>query len=244
METFFTNSDKIQNIIKSFNLTKSLFVSSIIIGDAHTGKKTLAKYLFPKAYLVSAIDNKALKEALEHYDELIISDFEKFTNQSSLDFTNKRIIATANYMGNPEVIDELFAFIYMMPSLHERPDDAKYLQERFAKEALELLMLDESYLNNMPLPMNLSKNSKSLKKDIFIHLTRQTMNAKDIELLLYEYLLKNLSGNDDYRKYLSLYEKPLIEAGLKKFGSQLQLSQILGINRNTLRKKIYENNID
>jgi len=70
------------------------------------------------------------------------------------------------------------------------------------------------------------------------------MNAKDIELLLYEYLLKNLSGNDDYRKYLSLYEKPLIEAGLKKFGSQLQLSQILGINRNTLRKKIYENNID
>ncbi|TNF45412.1 MAG: Fis family transcriptional regulator, partial [Epsilonproteobacteria bacterium] len=46
------------------------------------------------------------------------------------------------------------------------------------------------------------------------------------------------------REHLGLYEKPLIEAGLKKFGSQLQLSQVLGINRNTLRKKIHEHNID
>jgi len=244
METFFTTSDKIQHIIKSFNLTKTLFVSSIIIGDAHTGKKSLAKYLFPKAFLVSATDRKAVKEALEHYDELIISDFEKLSNQSSLDFSNKRIIATANYMGNPKVIDELFAFIYMMPSLHERPDDAKYLQKAFMKEALDILMIDKSSFTESALPMNLSMNSKSLKKSIFSYLTQYSMDAKDIELVLYEYLYKNLSGNDGYREYLSLYEKPLIEAGLKKFGSQLQLSQILGINRNTLRKKIHEHNID
>jgi DNA-binding protein Fis len=70
------------------------------------------------------------------------------------------------------------------------------------------------------------------------------MNDKDIEAILYQYLLKHLDGNDGYHEYLGLYEKPLIQAGLTKFGSQLQLSQVLGINRNTLRKKIHEHNID
>ena len=70
------------------------------------------------------------------------------------------------------------------------------------------------------------------------------MVAPHRERILYHYLLKHLDGNDGYREHLGLYEKPLIEAGLKKFGSQLQLSQILGINRNTLRKKIHEHNID
>ncbi len=53
METFFSTSDKVQHIIKSFNLTKTLFVSSIIIGEAHTGKKSLAQSLFPDTPLVS-----------------------------------------------------------------------------------------------------------------------------------------------------------------------------------------------
>ncbi|HHD78921.1 MAG TPA: Fis family transcriptional regulator, partial [Epsilonproteobacteria bacterium] len=73
---------------------------------------------------------------------------------------------------------------------------------------------------------------------------QHSMNSSEIEEVLYTYLLKHMGGNDAYREYLSLYEKPLIEAGLKKFGSQLQLSQVLGINRNTLRKKIHEHHID
>ena len=75
METFFTTSDKIQHIIKSFNLTKTLFVSSIIIGEAHTGKKTLARYLFPDTPLVSGENQEEVKIALEGNDELIITDF-------------------------------------------------------------------------------------------------------------------------------------------------------------------------
>ncbi len=71
---------------------------------------------------------QAVEEALKNNDELIITNFEKLSNQSSLDFTNKRIIATANYMGNPELIDDLFAFIYTMPSLQERPEDINYLK--------------------------------------------------------------------------------------------------------------------
>ncbi len=244
METFFSTSDKVQHIIKSFNLTKTLYVSSIIIGEAHTGKKSLARYLFPNTPMVSGNDQKAVEEALESNDELIITNFEQLSNQNSLDFSNKRIIATADYMGNPELIDDLFAFIYTMPSLQERPEDINYLTKLFIKEASSTLMVDDLEIDLDDIPLNLSKNSKSLKKSVFMYVMRQSMHAEDIENVLYNYLLKNLDGNDGYREYLGLYEKPLIEAGLKKFGSQLQLSQVLGINRNTLRKKIHEHNID
>ena len=244
METFFTTSDKIQHIIKSFNLTKILFVSSIIIGEPHIGKKSLARYLFPDAPIVSGENQEEVAEALEHHDELIITDFEKLTNQSNFDFTNKRVIATANYIGNSNIIDDLFGFIYTMPSLAERPDDVAYLTKHFIKEALDVLMMDSFDIDIHQLPLNLSKNSKSLKKSIYLYLVQHSMNSSEIEEVLYHYLLKNIDGNDAYREYLSLYEKPLILAGLKKYGSQLQLSQVLGINRNTLRKKIYEHHID
>jgi DNA-binding NtrC family response regulator len=243
METFFTTSDKIQHIIKSFNLTKTLFVSSIIIGEAHTGKKTLARYLFPNAPLVSGYNQEEVQLALETYDELIISDFEKLSNQNNLDFSNKRIIATASYMGNESFIDDEFAFIYQMPILSERPDDVDYLKNIFIKEAQSTLMLEKIYIDGNVIALNLSKNSKSLKKSIYTHLIKHTMQKKDIQDILYTYLLEQVDGNDGYRENLSLYEVPLIEAGLKKFGSQLQLSQVLGINRNTLRKKIHEHNI-
>ena len=244
METFFSTSEKIQHIIKSFNLTKTLYVSSIIIGDAHTGKKSLSRSLFPNAPLVSGKDQEEVELALENYDELIITDFEKLTKQNGLDFTNKRIIATANYMGNSSLIDDIFAFIYTMPSLQERPEDVTYLKELFIKEASDILMLEKNMISTNDITLNLTKNTKSLKKSIYTHLLKQSMQATDIEDVLYTYLLNHLDGNDAYKEHLHLYERPLIEAGLKKFGSQLQLSSILGINRNTLRKKIHEHKID
>ncbi len=59
--------------------------------------------------------------------------------------------------------------------------------------------------------------------------------------LLEKYLYDKLGSNNDYRKFLHLYEVPLIRSGLKKFRSQLKLASVLGLNRNTLRKKIQEN---
>ncbi len=208
------------------------------------GKKSLARYLFPNATLVSGSNQKEVEEALESSDELIITNFEKLSNQNTLDFTNKRIIATADYLGNPELIDDLFAFIYTMPSLQERPEDINYLIDLFIKEASSTLMVDNLNIDPDDIPLDFTKNSKSLKKSVYMYIMKQSMNAQDIESILYSYLLKHLDGNDSYREHLGLYEKPLIEAGLKKFGSQLQLSQVLGINRNTLRKKIHEHNID
>ena len=55
------------------------------------------------------------------------------------------------------------------------------------------------------------------------------------------YLMDKLGSQSDYRNFLHLYEAPLIKAGLSRFRSQLQLSDKLGLNRNTLRKKIADN---
>ena len=244
MEQFFTSSEQVQNIIKGFNLTKTLFVSSIIIGEANIGKKSLARYLFPEAPLVSGKNQEEVEKLLQEVDELIITDFEKLSNQESLNLDNKRIIATANYMGNQQTIDNLFAFIYTLPSLKERPDDTKYIRDIFIKEAESTLMLNENDFLLSDIPINLSDNSKTLKKTIYTYLMKHSMDDKDIQEAIYSYILQNLSGNNEYKEHLGLYEKPLKVAGLKKYASQLQLSQVLGINRNTLRKKIHEHRID
>ncbi len=244
MEQFFSNSEQVQNIIKGFNLTKTLFVSSIIIGEPNIGKKSLARYLFPNAPLVSGSDQEAVIKLLSEVDELIITDFEKLSNQESLDLDNKRVIATANYVGNQQTIDNLFAFIYTLPSLKERPDDTDFIKERFIQEAQSNLMIKTLDISTKKIPIDLRDNTKSLKRSIYRYLMNHSMETKDIQEAIYHYILEELDGNNGYKEHLILYEKPLIEAGLKKFGSQLQLSQVLGINRNTLRKKIHEHNID
>lgn len=244
MTHFFSRSEQVQNIVKGLNLTKTLFVASIIIGPAHTGKKTLVRSVFPHTPMVSGENGEEIKKALKSADELIITDFEKIKNQSELDFANKRIIATASYVGNASLIDDLFAFIYTMPSLQEREEDIEYLTNMYVKEAVSTLIIPKEEVEIEHIPLDLSLNNKSLKKSIFSHLLKRTMRAGDIEEILYHYLLKKLDGNDAYHEYLELYEKPLILAGLEKYGSQLKLSEVLGINRNTLRKKIHEHHID
>ena len=244
MKSFYTQSEPIQHIIKGLNLTKTLLVSSIIIGEPHTGKKSLVSHLFPDTAMVSGTDQQAVESMLETYDELIITDFEKLSNMETLDFDNKRIIATANYVSNQHTIDALFAFIYHIPPLRERPEDTHYLKKTFIQQASSDLMIDSDDIHPEDIPANLSYNSKSLKRSVYQYLLYRNMGKEEIQQAVYNYCLEHLQGNNGYKEHLDLYEVPLIKAGLHKFKSQLKLSQILGINRNTLRKKIHEHNID
>ena len=50
-----------------------------------------------------------------------------------------------------------------------------------------------------------------------------------------------IGGRNDYRDNLHLFDVPLIRSGFKKFSSQLNMSEKFGLNRNTLRKKIADN---
>ena len=239
---FLSNSPQIDNIIKGFTLTKSLFVSSILIGEKHTGKKTLIQTLFPNTLYIDAKNGEELASVLEKHDEIIIYNFEKLLNFEDLNFENKRIIAIANHIENSEKIEKKFAFIYHMPSLSEREDQdfiVQYFQDKIQKE----LMIEEK-IKIEPSELNFTENIQSLKASLYKQLMIKTFNNQDIEKILFDYLLEHITGNNAYREHLFLYEKPLIEAGLQKYKSQLKLSNVLGLNRNTLRKKIQEHGIN
>jgi DNA-binding protein Fis len=239
---FLSNSSQIDNIVKGFTLTKSLFVSSLLIGETHTGKKTLIQTLFPNSIYIDANNSEELLSALESHDEVIIYNFEKIIDVDSLNFENKRIIAIANHIENTAKIEKKFAFIYQMPTLEER-EDIELLIQHFQDKIQKELMVENKITLDVQ-KLNLSQNIHSLKASIYKQLMNQTLSSEEIESILFEYLLEHMDGNNAYREYLYLYEKPLIEAGLQKYKSQLKLSNILGINRNTLRKKIQEHGLD
>ena len=240
---FISHSSQVQGMVKGLTLSKSLFISTIIWGEPFTGKLTLVRSLFPKANSVDGRDLERLHHALNNSDELIIYHFESINNVQALDLENRRIIAVADYENLPASIENRFAFIYHMPPLRERLEDVKYFLNIFSKELKEDLGVNDDVEVDIE-HLDLSQNFKSFKISLQKELIKKTLSGEDIEEILFDYLYSKIEGKNSYREYLYLYEKPLITAGLKKFKSQLKLSEVLGLNRNTLRKKIHEHNID
>ncbi|HHS93172.1 MAG TPA: Fis family transcriptional regulator, partial [Campylobacterales bacterium] len=220
---------------------KPLYVSSLLIGEQHTGKRTFIQSLFPNSVYVDAENELELETALESNSELVIYNFEKVTTIKNLNFENKKIIAIANTTHKRQEYSDVFAFIYNMPNLRER-EDLTLLISHFQKQVEKALMIEES-TPILKEKLDLSQNIKSLKASIYKELIIKTFDEEDIKGLLYDYLFSTVKGNNAYREHLGLYEIPLIEAGLKKYKSQLKLANVLGLNRNTLRKKIQEYDI-
>jgi DNA-binding NtrC family response regulator len=236
---FIAKSTQLNNLVKSLQLTKKFFVSSLIVGEAYSGKKSVAQYIMPEAPLVNGEDLQSVLETLKHHDEVIIYNFAKISNFSLLNFDNKRVIATALYQPKDRVVDDLFGYIYNLPPLRERAEDVSALAEIFTQRAKKVLSVEEDFSIRVE-ELDLTQNSKSLEKSIYKTLLLKDIEEDEIEKIFYNFFLENLSGDNDYKKYLYLFEKPLIKAGLKKYKSQLKLAGILGINRNTLRKKANE----
>ena len=151
-----------------------------------------------------------------------------------------RVIATASPNFVNEVSEEFFGISFTIPPLQERLEDAKVLAQQFLSE-VETILGQSVSLDLSKFEMDLTKNAISLKRQILVRSLFADIGEDDIMGLMQEYLYDRLGGSDDYKTFLHLYEAPLIKAGLKRFGSQLQLAQVLGLNRNTLRKKISQN---
>lgn len=243
MGNLIASSPSLQHVIKGLSLTQTFFVSSLILGEPHTGKKTIAKQLFLKGYWVDGENQKATIEALKNYDEIIIYNYNANLQFTQQDFAGKRVVAIANMSEKTPNFDNLFGFIYIIPPLSQRPEDVTLLSEHYANEAKKLFGSDtETTLN--PERFDISQNNKTLMQSVYSQVFASKLSSDDIEDILRTYLYKNLAKNNGYKELLPIFEKPLLEAGLAKYHSQLQLASILGINRNTLRKKIYELNID
>jgi DNA-binding protein Fis len=243
MEKLVMESDAVRQIVRGLQLTHSLYVSSILIGPPSTGKRTLVRHLFPGVPEVDGRDQEALKNALAMENELIITSFEAVNNPDQLDFQNKRIVAIADREIPPRIADEKFAFIYRMPALKERPEDIRAFTRLFLEEARDVFRC-AGEVELGPEQLHIGENLQSLRASVYREVLQQSMRPDEIESALYHLFMRTLEGNNAYRESLGILERPLLRAGLKRYGSQLKLSEILGINRNTLRKKLHEYRID
>ncbi len=157
-----------------------------------------------------------------------------------------------------------------LPPLRQRREDienlANYFVTRYGAEfsSREKHLSDESiaFLRELPWPGNVRELENAIKRavvlastdvlapDDFAFLTneREPAQAATLEALVTEETeraLRDEHPEDIYRELLSRVEKPMIECALARTeGNQIQAAALLGINRNTLRKKILALGID
>lgn len=241
---YITASASSAQAFKTATLLKTLNVSSLITGEAGVGKKSLARYILPDAPILDASDYDELLSALESTAKIIITNLEKSPNIKKtieiLSTKNIRVIATASSSYYNENADKFFSIKFEIPPLHKRPEDVEELIKRFIKEASLLFCSTEKFRYKDFKP-DLAQNANSLRRQIMIKYLLQDIKESELMDIVQNYLFDRLGSNNDYKNFLHLYEVPIIKAGLKKFKSQLQLSDKLGLNRNTLRKKISDN---
>lgn len=230
--------------LKTANLLKGLPINAFIFGESGTGKKSLATYILPNAPIVDASLYDELEDALSSNTTLIISNFDKIPNfdnfQQLLDKYEVRIMALASSVFNSEIVDQFFGIKVSLPPLRERMEDVPVLAERFLDEATTLLGVENDIKIDIS-KIDLSHNAHSIRRYVYMQVQLQDISEAELMEIMEKFLSSRLGGNSDYRNFLYLYEAPLINAGLEKFKTQLQLADKLGLNRNTLRKKIAEN---
>ncbi len=234
-----SSDPKIEKIQQAILLNQDMLVSSIIWGQRYIGKTSLIKKLYKSATWVDGSNLKEVHKALLESSKVVITNFEKITNTDSLNFENVHVMAIYNGKHFNKKLENKFAFIYHFPSLKERKDDIEEFTKYYIEHIKELLDAPEDITVDKD-EIDLSNNLKSLKKSIYKAIILKTLDRDDIYKALYNYFVKSDLENNIYDRELKIFDKALIDAGIKRFKSQLQIAKRFGISRNTLRKKIDE----
>ncbi|MBL0707645.1 MAG: Fis family transcriptional regulator [Sulfurimonas sp.] len=241
---FITACDSSAQAFKTATLLKTLNVNALILGEIGVGKKCIAKYILPDAPIIDASEYNEILSTLESVNEIIIINLENSPNIkkmiSMINSNAVRIIATAKNSFTNEYIDDIFSVKFDIPPLRKRGEDVDELVKKFVKEASALFSSSIEFNSENFIP-DLSQNARSLKRQVMIHSLLGDIKDAELMEIIENFLLDKLGSQSDYRNFLYLYEAPLIKAGLTRFKSQLQLADRLGLNRNTLRKKIADN---
>lgn len=241
---FIAVSNASKEAFRTATLLKTLNVNSLITGEVGVGKKSLAQYILPNTPVVDASKFDELLTSIESANQIIITNLHNSPNLNilvqAIKSSDIRVVATSNKNIKDEILDELFSIKFDIPPLSQRKEDIESLIEIFLLEASQLFGATSS-LNLDNFTPDISKNSHSLKRQVMVNYLLQDIQDVELMSIMENYLTNKLGSNSDYRKFLYLYEAPLIKSGLKQFKSQLKLSDKLGLNRNTLRKKIADN---
>jgi len=242
--SFLTSSEASKEAFKTANLLKSLTVNALISGEHGTGKRSLARYILPEASIFDAKNYDEIISVLPSCDAIIIANIESSPNSEHLfELIKKhqvRLVASTSLTENYERYDDQFSIKIPLPSLKERPEDIVMLQEHFKQEAKMIFGIEHEF-DSSRFEADISDNAYSLRRQIMMNYLLDDINESELMLIMENFLSERIGSNNDYRNFLHLFEVPLIQAGMKRFKSQLQLSERLGLNRNTLRKKIAEN---
>ncbi|MBA1438133.1 MAG: Fis family transcriptional regulator [Epsilonproteobacteria bacterium] len=241
---FITASEASSETFKTASLLKSLDVNALILGEDGVGKRTLASFVMPDAPIIDASHYGEVLTQIENLSEIIILNIDNFANIKRLVEILKereiRVMATAKPSFASEILDEIFSIKFDIPPLSQREEDVVELIGMFVQNAVDIFG-GESKFDTTNFQPDLSDNANSLRRQVMIHYLLQDIDDYELMQIIENYLMDKLGSNSDYRNFLYLYEVPLIRAGFAKFKSQLQLSDKLGLNRNTLRKKIADN---
>ena len=229
----------IEKIYQSIIGNQDMLVSSVIYGQRYSGKTSLIRKLYKGATWVDGANLKEVHKALEDSQKVVITNFEKVTNIDSLNFENVHVLALYNSKHFNKKLENKFAFIYHFPPLSQREEDIKNFSKYYIEHIKELLDAPANLEIDETL-FDLSENLKSLKKSIYKEIMLKTLTKDELYRALYYNFVNSPLEENIYDTELKLFDKAIIDAGLKRFKSQLQVSKKFGISRNTLRKKIDE----
>mgnify|MGYP003478748542 FL=1 len=243
MQEYIAKDSISKEILNSAKLLQAVQVNALILGNAGTGKKSLAKFILPQSEIYEArnLQKDIADDILFLQNEAIIID--KINEITNIDlFLNWienngiRIIAISNTQNLNQKLKDIFSINLEIPNLSKREEDTKALVSKFSQEASNIL--DMPSISSSKLIVNISNNSHSLRKSIYFSYLFETIGEHEILMFLEKYLSENLRGENSYKDLSYIFEVPLLKASTKKYKSQVQIAKHLGLNRITLRKKL------
>ncbi len=239
MEKFIALSESTKKILKVAQMSVSLPVNVMIIGQSGVGRKLLAKEIAPDAHSFLARDlEKILIEKsinLEEHPTIIIYNIHTVLNKKEFMDRLKGVKIIATTFDLVEEYSNFFAVKIEIPSLDQRPEDLEELTYQYIKEASKIY---SSSISRDDIRIDLSGNGITLKQSVFKSILLKSISKQEMMDTLGDFCQRELKNGSDYKKLLELFEIPLLKAAKKVFRSQLQMANNLKINRITLRKKL------